>query len=215
MKISYRWFSGILFLSLAFVLAACGNLKLQNKQNISIAAYKIPKNLFFEHLENKAIFKINILAFHQKISGILLVKQEDASALRLLMVTEFGLKVFDVTYYKDQVMEIHYVMKHLDNPYITNALFDNLKIFWLDSMNHREGKFFYSKKKKVYLYQLEKENEKWLCFFNQAKEINEIQRFNNNKKRAFLLYNKKNDEVSIQTKHPEIYIRIKKITHAE
>lgn len=213
MRVVHRYIFGLFVLLILF--PSCANLNIQAGQKLSESRYDFPENLWFSELQEKALYKINIEAFHQKQGGVLMVKQSGESSLRLLMVTEFGLKVFDVEYFKGDSVQVHYIMKHLDNPYIVNALFDNLKVFWPNILTNRTTEYFYSEKKKEYLYRLGTEVEQWNYLMSQDKEIRKIERSANGRKKASIQFDNQTEEILIKTKRPSISIRLKKITDAE
>jgi len=213
MRVVLRYIFGLFVLLILF--SSCANLKIQAGQKLSESSLEFPENLWFSESQEKALYKINIEAFHQKQGGLLMVMQAEKSSLRLLMVTEFGLKVFDVEYFKGDSVRVHYIMKHLDNPYIVNALFDNLKVFWPNILTDRTREYFYLEKKKEYLYRLGTEVEQWDYLMGQDKEIRKIERSANGRKKAFIQFDNQTEEILIKTKRPSISIRLKKITNAE
>ncbi|HAG17365.1 MAG TPA: hypothetical protein DCG69_12735 [Bacteroidales bacterium] len=206
------------FLPLSFIIlllfSACANLKLQSSDSEVSKNDALPKNLLLENQKENASWKINIDAFHQKISGILLVKQEQES-LRLLMVTEFGLKVFDVEYFINQPYKTHFVMKHLDNPFITKVLFKLFEGFWIDSALFQNNEFGFMKRRNRNAYLLNKEEDKWIYFFDTENQISEFVRFENGKKRAAVNVNRAIGEMECSTLKPKIAVRLKKLQDAE
>lgn len=212
MKVNYRFIFGMLVLLMIFT--SCANSKLRGWQTQSENKITIPENYWFGKKQQKALYKINIEAFHQKQSGMLFVKQADSSSIRLLMLTEFGLKVFDIQYYIGDSVKLHYIMNHLDNPYISNALIDNFKVLWPKILSDARMGYFYNEKEKKYLYRLESEGEDWRYQMNQNMQTTEIQRLNTGTKKALIQINNQMDEFFISTKHPKILIRLKKIEDA-
>jgi len=184
-------------------------------QKLNKNAFDFPENFWFEGSQKKALYKINIEAFRQKQGGVLIVKQDKESSLRLLMVTEFGLKVFDVEYFKGDSVQLHYIMKHLENPYIINALFDNLKVLWPNIWLDKTVNYFQNEKKKEHITCVESGVEQWIYIMNENKEIEEIERLENRQKKADFNVDILTKEIVLKTKRPSISIRLKKIKNAE
>ena len=213
MGLKYRYIFGLLILIMLF--SSCGNMRIHNWQKISESSVDFPGNFWFEDSQKKALYKINIEAFHQKQGGMLMVKQENESSLRLLMITEFGLKVFDVEYFKGNSVQLHYIMKHLDNPYIINALFDNLKVLWPNIWADKTVNYFQNEKRKEFITCLESGIEQWNYVMNENEEIQKIERLENGRKRADIQFDILNGQIELKTKRPSISIRLKKISNAE
>lgn len=213
MGLKYRYIFGLLVLMIFF--SSCGNLKVGAWQKLSESSIDLPENIWFEDSQKKALYKINIEAFHQKQGGILLVKQNKVSSLRLLMITEFGLKVFDVEYFKGDSIQLHYIMKHLDNPHIINALFDNLKVLWPNILSDKNVNYFQNERRKEFISRLKSGEEQWDYLMSQNQEIYKIERFENGRKRVLIEFDNLKGEILLTTKRPSISIRLKKITNAE
>lgn len=213
MKIVYRYILGLLVLLMLF--SACANLKTHRWYRYTESRIDIPENFWLADSQKKILYKINIEAFHQKQSGLLMVKQADESSIRLLMVTEFGLKVFDVEYFKGDSLSLHYIMKHLDNPYITNALFDNMKVLYPGILTNISEEFLYNEKEKEFISRLESGKEQWDYFMTEDQKIYKIERLESGRKRALIQFDNQTKEILIKTKHPSISIRLKKIINAE
>ena len=212
MKIAHHTILGLFILLLIF--SSCGNLKLQTWQPTTESIVNLPDNFWFSNYQPKALYKINIEAFHQKQSGMLIIKQDIPSSIRMLMITEFGLKVFDVEYFKGDSLQIHYIMKHLDSPYISNALFDNLKVLWPKIRLNCTASYFDNEKKKEFSIRLEKDKEEWIYQFDQDQKIAEILRLEKGRKKSITHFDSQTENIFLKTKHPSISIRLKKIAHA-
>ncbi len=213
MRLKYSSVFGLLIVMILF--SSCGNMRIHNWQKLSESSLEFPGNFWFNASQKKALYKINIEAFHQKQGGMLMVKQEEKSSLRLLMITEFGLKVFDVEYFKGDSVRLHYIMKHLDNPYIINALFDNLKVLWPNILSDKTLTNFKNEKKNEFISCLESGVEQWNYLMTEDKEIRKIERFENGRKRAGIRFDDLSGEIVLKTKRPSISIRLKKIKNAE
>lgn len=201
-------------LLLLVVLSACANLKLEappkSMQNISL-----PSNLLVQAGKTEAQYKINIDAFHQKMSGLLLVKQKNTESVRMLMITEMGLKVFDVEYFSNDSVQYHYIMKHLDKPFLLNVLFGNLKLFWPNTKKDNKYTAGYLSASEELVYWQEKGDEKRSYFFNKMGQMLKAERRVNGKKKGVLdVVNEDVSSYTLTTKGPKLSIRIKPIDHA-
>jgi hypothetical protein len=210
MNTVYKRFFG--FVILLFLLSSCGNYRLHSWSLTNKKTSTQAENLWLASGLKKAVYKINIEAFHQKQSGILIVKQNLSESFRLLMLTEFGLKVFDVEYFKSDSVVLHYIMKHLDIPYVKKALFDNLKLFVPETVNFNQSKYYNRGTAKIERFTYT--NENWDYQYDLPNSLVAIRRFKNRKLAADVQFDKSTQNISIQTKHPHISIRLKNITDA-
>lgn len=200
-------------LLLLVVLSACANLKLEAPPR-SMQTISLPSNLLVQAGKTEAQYKINIDAFHQKMSGLLLVKQKNTESVRMLMITEMGLKVFDVEYFSNDSIQYHYIMKHLDKPFLLNVLFGNLKLFWPNAEKGSKYTTGYLPSSKELVYWMETGDEKWSYFLSESGQLLKAERRVNGKKKGMLeVVNDNVSSYTLTTKGPKLSIRIKSIGH--
>lgn len=205
----------ITFIALISLLSSCVNYKMIGYENRAEYEFTIPDNFWFTSSKPKETYKINISAFHQKQSGMLIVKQVQSSSLRMLMLTEFGLKVFDVEYFTGDSLKVHYMMKHLDNPYIVNTIFDNLKVLWPGVISDSKSRTYYNEKTSAHLFQIKHSDELWNYHSNNMIDVNRIERIQDGKKKSEIIFEKETNTMILKTKRPAITIRLKKIDDVE
>lgn len=79
------------------------------------------KNTYFATIGEEHIFRAHISAFKKELSGLLVVKKINEQLHRVVLTSDFGNTLFDLSIYKDKY-ETNYVMPDLDNKIILNFL---------------------------------------------------------------------------------------------
>ncbi|MBN2237898.1 MAG: hypothetical protein JW729_10075 [Bacteroidales bacterium] len=201
----------MIVVSITFLFSACTDMKLSKLVSTDPKPI-LKENLLLASQESSAKYKVNIEAFHQKMSGILMVKSVNKDTLRLLMITELGLKVFDVSFYSDDTFLVNYIMNHLDHPYIKNVIFENLQTLWPKENPLFDTSLFYSKRKKQTIIVQQKKDSKCYYFYSDALELTEIIPYVKAKRKSSIEVSEENNEFLIHTKRPTMQIRLKKIS---
>jgi hypothetical protein len=151
-------------------------------------------------------YRASIKGFQQSMSGLLVVKKilED---YRFVMITDFGLKVFDLSIHKSGEYEFHHIMKHMDYDFLKNSLALNLLMLLpVDFENDTE--FYVNNDLLVYAPQHK------MLYFVENEKINKVQRFRGKRKVwAAASFEEKN--IQIEQNQPEIRIQLKSLNNAK
>lgn len=145
-------------------------------------------------------FRAKVKGFNQEMSGLLVAKRLDSS-YRFVMVTDFGLKVFDFSLKQDGSYEFHYIMKHMDYDFLKNSM--ALNILMLLPI-HMDALSNYYQKDDFVVYTPQKK----MLYFVKDEKIIEVQRFRGKRsiwaKTKFIENN-----IEIHQNKPEILIQLK------
>jgi len=122
-------------------------------------------------------YRCKIDAYGQKLSGVLIVKNS-LQQTRMLMITDFGLKVIDIVFEAGGAYEFKYIMKHLDYPFIRKSFAFNLAnlmkpepIYHPQVFHRGDGTLIYDASHK-YLYFLEDDNQlKRLEYYKNGRKL--------------------------------------------
>ncbi len=109
------------FISMMLAFTSCsisGYKNISNKAESSLVKIHIFNNDFI-----KAIYSTNINIYNKKLTGITLIKKTD-SAMRVVSMSELGIKYFDFEFPDDKRKKIiaHYVMKPLNKKLLINLI---------------------------------------------------------------------------------------------
>jgi len=145
-------------------------------------------------------FRAKVKGFNQEMSGLLVAKRLDSS-YRFVMVTDFGLKVFDFSLSQDGTYDFHHIMKHMDYDFLKNSIaLDMLMLLPFDLNSEIE---IYEKDDFI-VYTPQKK----MLYFVTDEQINKVQRFSG-KRKIWAEAKFIEDNIEIHQNKPEILIQLK------
>ncbi len=65
-------------------------------------------------------------------SGLMVVKTSGTGAYRVVMITEVGLKVFDMEFAPDTTVKMHYIMDPMNKKVLINTLSDDISLILMN-----------------------------------------------------------------------------------
>jgi len=68
------------------------------------------------------LFNTSVGIFKKGYSGLLVIKPETTGSYRIVLITEFGLKIFDMEFFPGGGFQLHYCMEAINKKYIINTL---------------------------------------------------------------------------------------------
>jgi hypothetical protein len=72
--------------------------------------------------EDQSLFTASAGIFGRSFSGLLVIKPDISGSHRVILITEFGLKIFDMEFLPDGGFELHYCVDAINKKYIINML---------------------------------------------------------------------------------------------
>jgi len=193
----------LVLLGMIFSLAACqpkAMRRLEKMEMFDVSAFEG----FMPMEAGKAKkYRCKIDAYGQKISGILVVKKQERGT-RMLMMTDFGLKVIDIIFRENGSYQINYLMKHLDYPMVRKAFALNLQMLLtpdrkadLDIYRNQEGILVHDRAQSL------------IYFLDKANKLQRVQRYHGNRKLLAEAKMQDEDWIFIQQYKPSIVIKLK------
>lgn len=173
---------------------------MKNLNQIDQLAEVKAKSMIEISLGEEKTFRAKVKGFNQEMSGLLVAKRLDSN-YRFVMVTNFGLKVFDFSLGMNGTYEFHHIMKHMDYDFLKNSI--ALDMLMLLPINSNEICNYYQKDDfLVYTPQ------KKMLYFVMDEKINRVQRFRGKRN---IGAEAKFDEnhIEIHQNKPEILIQLK------
>ena len=187
-------------LSLAVGIYSCQPKVLNNLTQLEQVNDIKAKPLIDISMGEEKTFRAKVSGFDQEMSGLLVVKKLDKE-YRFVMVTDFGLKVFDLSLKSNAEYEFHHIMKHMDYEFLKNSL--TLDMLMLLPIELNEEAEFYQKDDFV-VYTPQKK----MLYFVKDDKIHQVQRFRRKRNNwAEAKWTEKS--IDIHQKKPEIHIQLK------
>ena len=173
-----------LLISLSLILLnSCSSLP--TTQNfLEEESAKIIINNYFANTSTDYVYKAKIVAGTTNFGGLLIIKKIATNHHRVVFTTEFGNKIFDFEFIKEQ-FKVNFVLDKLDKKIIINALKRDFQL--LVNEYNKTVKKFVKQEQIIYKTQLNKKDNYY--FLNTNNELSKI-----------IMASKRKEKVSIQFK---------------
>ena len=160
--------AAFIFVILSIVLQSCIHYH---------AAYRSSKNggkqvsVFPDNFE-KALYKTNIHLLNKDYSGIMFFKRmEDEQSIRVVFMSEFGLKYFDFELLDDGAFNVKYILKELNKESLIGVLEQDIKLLFPNKKQLSTAKLFYRKKTKTFMEKYRFEKGRYYYFFDKKRAL--------------------------------------------
>ncbi len=129
----------------------------------------------FSDLKGKYLYRAKINYKEKILSGMLIIKKSDSNSYRVAMVTELGMKIFEMEFFdnKEKPFVLHSCIKYLDKKIIINTLRRDFESLFLNFASWEKAKVKYNKEGEIYTYYYQGKR-KYYC--NNYGDINKIVR---------------------------------------
>ena len=124
--------------------------------------------------DNSLLYKAKITIYNKYYSGLILLKQTDASTAHLVFVTELGMKMFDFEIQNNH-LKLIYVFEPLNKPGILKLLENDMGLILLIKVLNRDAKIYEKKDKSQLIYKTTEGKLKNYYLLNSTtKTVNQI-----------------------------------------
>lgn len=154
--------------------------------------------------QQQAHYRAKIEAFDQKISGPMIFKKQESS-YRVVMITDFGLKVIDMILFENGDYQVKHIMKHMDYEFIKQSFALNLMMLLPNS--HSNDFVYFSKNDQGFI-QYPPQN---IIYYEKEAIIDKVERYRGKKKVWATAILEKNERIEIHQTSPAIYISLNPI----
>lgn len=176
----------LLLSSLCFFISSC---------KISKYKHRVEEKVTFKQSDiqpvllttNAVRFQTTIDVLKNHLSGILIVKQTDSTASRLVFVTELGMKMFEFEM-KNDVMNTIYVFEPMNKPAFVKALKANLENMLLLNVYGHTGISFTKENGKNVFFEKKEADKKYYTVSKENKAILQ-ETFHQKKRSSKISYN--------------------------
>ena len=117
--------SVILFFALFFCFSSCSPKVLHGLEKQSLKQSVVLAPLVDYGLNGQVNYRCKIDVLNNPISGLMIFKQME-NGERVVIITDFGLKVIDISYKNDGTYVLNYIMEHMDVDYIKGYFVYNM-----------------------------------------------------------------------------------------
>jgi len=155
--------------------------------------------------EGQANYRCKIEAFDQHISGVMIFKEikdseNRAESDRVVMITDFGLKVIDVSFSQDGSYVINHIMKHLDYKFLRESFALNIsmalgKQIPIGTEIYQDSSYL--------IYPLASQ-----LFFQKNDQTVKVERYRGENKMIVSAIVQENGEIDIQQFNPKINMKL-------
>jgi len=196
----------ILLLLIGFFMFSCAPAPLKNLEKQELASIKVLSSPIIFNKNGQANYRCKIEAFDQIISGVIVFKQIDDS-IRVVMITDFGLKVMDINLFQDATYQVNYIMKHIDYKFVRESFALNLSM--LMEKNISSGSDVYQEKN-VELY-----HHQNMIFYQKENQTTKVERYRGKNKLIAIAKIQKSAIIDIQQFNPKMTMTLSPLDHAE
>lgn len=104
---------------------------------------------WFQRQSDHFLFQTNINIYKHHFGGIMVVKSLSQESHRVVYVTELGIKIFDMEFFKNGDFKLHYCMDEIDKKYVIKTLKNDFSLLlestptginsdiWMDSQRQK------------------------------------------------------------------------------
>ncbi len=154
-------------LIIILLLSSCsisfhGNLQKIEKRQLNSGELKSVFNDGF----NKVLFKARIQLYNKYFSGLLFIKSIENNTIRIVFVTEIGIKIFEFEFINND-FNVHYCLEMFNKKAILKTLEKDIKLLLMNNLVNEKVKIFEDKKSKNKVYKLKKNGKSNYYFIDK------------------------------------------------
>ena len=195
-----------MLIMLLFGLYSCALAPLKNLEKQTLQQdVQMNTPLIFNNA-SQVNYRCKILAFDQLLTGVMVFKKVE-QGIRVVMLTDFGLKVIDIRMNKDDTYQVNYIMKHMDYAFVRESFAKNLRML----MDNKVAAYTYE-------YQ-DGDNhlfyDKHLLYYQKDNRTFKIERYRGKNKLIAIAEIQKNANIDILQLNPKMSINLSLITNAK
>ena len=192
----------ILLFTLFFGLYSCAPTPLKNLEKHKMEKALILYSPINFNINGQANYRCKIEAFDQLITGVLIFKKVEQE-VRAVMITDFGLKVIDVSLHNKGTYEVNYMMKHLDYKFVRESFSLNLMML-LDKEIGVDTYVYQKENTKLFL------DNKMIYYFDNEGSM-KVERYRGKNKLIAIAEIQKSANIDIQQLNPKMRMTLSPI----
>ena len=194
----FRWVLGLLF------LMSCQPRVLKKLDKQSPIEEISVEGLANFNTNKEAHYRAKVEAFDQKISGQLILKNQDTN-YRAVMITDFGLKVMDLTIFANGDYQVNHIMKHMDYQFVKHSMALNILMLLPQQFNMEAEAYSSGQELLIYAPQIHS------IYYLEEDNLQKVERYRGKNKLWASAERLGVDRIQIIQKNPDIAISLKTI----
>jgi len=116
----------------------------------------------------KALYKTTIHFLNKDYSGMMFFKRMEVDqALRVVFMSEFGLKFFDFELNDNGDFQVKYILDELNKESLIGVLEQDIKLLFPTRHLEKDKKYYYRKRKQLYMEKYKQEKSCYYYFFDK------------------------------------------------
>ena len=125
----------------------------------------------------KALYKTNIHFLNKDYSGMMFFKRMEVDqSLRVVFMSEFGLKFFDFELRDNGDFQVKYILDELNKETLIGVLEQDIKLLFPTRHLEKGKKYYYRKRKQLYMEKYRVEKSRFYYFFDKnTKTVSRIE----------------------------------------
>jgi hypothetical protein len=122
------------------------------------------------------LYKASIDIASHHYSGILLLKNMDNSS-HIVMITELGIKLFDLEINKD-TSRLIYVFEPINRPRVTRMIMEDMKLIFQNNFEGQNATSYLNKRNGEIVYKIKANEKNYLCYMEKkTNRTNRVKRY--------------------------------------
>ena len=181
--------------------------------------HHIPENMidtaavkpWFQGQSDHFLFQTNINIYKNHFGGIMVVKSLSLESHRVVYVTELGIKIFDMEFFKNGDFKLHYCMDEINKKYVIKTLKNDLGLLLVSTPTGKKSDIWQdSQRQKTIVRSKDNIGLKSYIIDEKTKKVEEILVTKNlHKKMKVLFFSANGTELdSVRIKHYKIKLNI-------
>jgi hypothetical protein len=163
---------------LLLLLGGC-SLSLKNSMNTTSAgsAYRTDEITWFRADTGRNLFKADIDIYRNHFSGMMLIKPVNETSYRVVFITEVGIKIFDIEFFRDGDFRLHYCIEKLNKRFLIKTLKSGIGLMINNIPDGSETVVMEEKNKRRMVIRIKDKKGISYCYIDRnTKKVNELVR---------------------------------------
>lgn len=130
---------------LLFLLLSSCSVSLFNGYQRNDAEVAVTPVSWFEADTGHFLFNTRIDLFRNHYSGIMVIKQVSPKTYRVVFITEVGLKIFDMEFFPDREVKVHFIMEAMNKKALIKTLSNDIGLILMNRLVANEPVILHKK----------------------------------------------------------------------
>ena len=163
---------------------------------------------WFRHDAGRYLFQSTIDIYKNNFTGLIFVKPMGDS-YRILFITEMGIKIFDMEFFRNSDFKVHYCIEDLNRKAIINTLGNDLTLMLFNIAEEGKIKIMQEKKEgKLIVKSKDRDGTRYCTLDKQANKVEELIKTGTFSNKVIIKFSGKTEPDSIIISHYNLKLKI-------